>query len=279
VPDLIAGLTNSRRVVLSAPRAPARPCIFLWSCCRPVCRAEKKSSCWSLGDGRRAVPQSSWRSSAGAGGRTVGYRIRGQSVISSTTRIEILTEGILTRMLHADPELPGVGLLIFDEFHERSIHADLGLALALDAQKHLRPDMAILVMSATLDGCAVARLLNTAAVVQMNEQSFPVETRYARTIDRRPLELRIADAVLRALATETGDLLVFLPGMREMGRVEEALYGRTPETVRFICCTRSAPRPQEAALAPAQQRKVILATSIAETSLTIEGVRVVIDSG
>ncbi|HPN36277.1 MAG TPA: ATP-dependent helicase HrpB [bacterium] len=281
VPDLIAGLAGSRRVVLSAPPGAGKtvhlPLVLLQGGQaneKKILMLEPRR--WAA---RRAAEFMAQQLREPVG-RTVGYRIRGQSVISSTTRIEILTEGILTRMLHADPELPGVGLLIFDEFHERSIHADLGLALSLDVQQHLRPDLAILVMSATLDGCAAARLLHTAAVVQMNEQSFPVETHYARTIDRQPLELRTANAVLRALAAETGDLLVFLPGMREMRRVEEALYGRTPEKVQVHLLHGDLPLArQETALAPAEQRKVILATSIAETSLTIEGVRVVIDSG
>ncbi len=281
VPDLIAGLAGSRRVVLSAPPGAGKtvhlPLALLeagQSNGKKILMLEPRR--WAA---RRAAEFMAQQLHEPVG-RTVGYRIRGQSVVSSATRIEILTEGILTRMLHADPELPGVGLLIFDEFHERSIHADLGLALSLDAQQHLRPDLAILVMSATLDGCAVARLLHPAAVVQMNEQSFPVETRYARTADLRPLELRTADAVLRALAAHAGDLLVFLPGMREMRRVEEALYGRTPQPVQVHLLHGDLPLArQQAALAPAEQRKVILATSIAETSLTIEGVRVVIDSG
>ncbi|NLP10213.1 ATP-dependent helicase HrpB [bacterium] len=281
VPDLIAGLASSRRVVLSAPPGAGKtvhlPLVLLQAGQtngKKILMLEPRR--WAA---RRAAEFMAQQLHEPVG-RTVGYRIRGQSVIRSTSRIEILTEGILTRMLHADPELPDVGLLIFDEFHERSIHADLGLALALDVQQHLRPDLAILVMSATLDGCAVARLLNTATVVQMNEQSFPVETHYARTADRQPLELRIADAVLRALAAETGDLLVFLPGMREMRRAEEALYGRMPKTVQVHLLHGDLPLArQEAALAPTEQRKVILATSIAETSLTIEGVRVVIDSG
>ena len=215
-------------------------------------------------------------------GQTVGYRIRGDAVVSKATRIEVVTEGILTRMLHANPELPGVGLVIFDEFHERSIHADLGLAFALDVQKHLREDLRVLVMSATLDGVAIARLLQGAPVVESAGKMYPVETRYARFASEKPLEVRIADAVARALASEEGDILVFLPGMREIRRVEEKLQGQSNEdVVVHILHGDLSASVQEAVLTPAPQgkRKVILSTSIAETSLTIDGVRIVVDSG
>ena len=216
-------------------------------------------------------------------GRSVGYRIRGEAKVGRDTRIEIVTEGILTRMLHHDQELPGVGLVIFDEFHERSIHADLGLALTLDVQKHLRPDLRILVMSATLDGVAVADLLGTPSVVESSGRMFPVDTRFAPQASEAPVEQRMADAILRSLRNDEGNILAFLPGIREIRRTEERLMSsRLPEDVHVHLLFGDAGFQQQSdALAPPPPgvRKVILSTSIAETSLTIEGVRVVIDSG
>jgi ATP-dependent helicase HrpB len=215
-------------------------------------------------------------------GVTVGYRIRGDVAVSKATCVEVVTEGILTRMLHDNPELPGVGLVIFDEFHERSIHADLGLAFTLDVQKHLRGDLRVLVMSATLDGVAVARLLQGAPIVESAGRLFSVETRYARFTTDKTLETRVADVVSRALATEEGDILVFLPGMREIRRVEEKLQSVSlDDVVIHILHGDLSSTVQEAALAPARpgKQKVILSTSIAETSLTIDGVRIVVDSG
>jgi ATP-dependent helicase HrpB len=215
-------------------------------------------------------------------GQTVGYRIRGDAAVSNATRVEVVTEGILTRMLHDNPELPGVGLVIFDEFHERSIHADLGLAFTLDVQKHLRDDLRVLIMSATLDGVAVAHLLGDAPVIESVGRAFHVKTRYSRFTSDKPLEARIAEVVSRALTTEEGDILVFLPGMREIRRVEEKLQsGSLDDVIVHILHGDLSPTVQEAALAPSRSgiRKVILSTSIAETSLTIDGVRIVVDSG
>jgi len=215
-------------------------------------------------------------------GQTVGYRIRGDAVVGNRTRVEIVTEGILTRMLHANPDLPGVGLVIFDEFHERSIHADLGLAFTLDVQKHLRDDLRVLVMSATLDGVGVARLLGDAPIIESAGRAFPVETRYARFTSDKLLEARVTETIIRALASKEGDVLVFLPGMREIRRVHEKLQAQPPnDTIVHMLHGDLSPAVQEAALAPAPEgkRKVILSTSIAETSLTIDGVRIVVDSG
>jgi ATP-dependent helicase HrpB len=227
-------------------------------------------------------------------GETIGYRIRGDSKVGKKTRIEIVTEGILTRMLQDDAALTGVGLVIFDEFHERSIHADLGLALTLDVQENLRNDLRILVMSATLDGLAVATLLGDASVIKSGGRMFPVTTRYLdRPIDG-PVERAVAANVLRALREEPGDVLVFLPGQREIRRVE-SLLGKEMESLHVERSAKGGetnvavhalfgdapPEKQQAALAlgPRGTRKVILSTSIAETSITIDGVRVVIDSG
>lgn len=216
-------------------------------------------------------------------GETVGYRVRMQSRVSARTRIEVVTEGVFNRMILADPSLDGVGAVIFDEFHERSLDADLGLALARDAQGVLRDDLRILVMSATLDGAAVARLLDEAPVVESQGRAFPVETRYLGRDERLRLEDRVARAVEKALAEEQGSILVFLPGQGEIRRTA-ALLGeriRCPGVVIAPLYGAMDPADQDAAIAPTPvgTRKVVLATSIAETSLTIEGVRVVIDAG
>lgn len=216
-------------------------------------------------------------------GDTVGFRVRMQSKVSARTRIEVVTEGVFTRMLLSDPGLSGVGAVIFDEFHERSLDADLGLALARDAQTVLRDDLRIVVMSATLDGAAVARLLDDAPVIESQGRMFPVETRYLGRDDRLRLEDRMARAIERALAEEEGSILAFLPGQGEILRTAERLRERVRRTDVDIDPLFGAmePKAQDQAIAPAApgRRKVVLATSIAETSLTIEGVRVVVDSG
>lgn len=216
-------------------------------------------------------------------GETVGYRVRMQSRVSARTRIEVVTEGVFSRMILSDPSLDGVGAVIFDEFHERSLDADLGLALARDAQGVLRDDLRILVMSATLDGAAVARLLDEAPVVESQGRAFPVETRYLGRDERLRLEDRVARAVEKALAEEQGSVLVFLPGQGEIRRAADLLGERIRRPGVVIAPLYGAmdPADQDAAIAPAPAgtRKVVLATSIAETSLTIEGVRVVIDAG
>ncbi|MFN3514671.1 MAG: ATP-dependent helicase HrpB [Phenylobacterium sp.] len=216
-------------------------------------------------------------------GQTVGYRVRMQSRVSARTRIEVVTEGVFTRMILEDPSLEGVGAVLFDEFHERSLDADLGLALARDAQGLLREDLRLLVMSATLDGAAVARLLDDAPVIESHGRAYPVETRYLGRDERLRLEDRVVRAVERALAEESGSLLVFLPGQAEIRRTAELLAERIRRPEVRIAPLYGAldPAEQDAAIEPAPPgvRKVVLATSIAETSLTIQGVRVVIDCG
>lgn len=216
-------------------------------------------------------------------GRTVGFRVRMQSKVSAATRIEVVTEGVFTRMVLADPELAGVACVVFDEFHERSLDADLGLALARDAQGLLREDLRLLVMSATLDGAAVARLLGDAPVVESQGRAYPVETRYLGRDERLRLEDRVVRAVEKALAEETGSILVFLPGQGEILRTAERLAElvRRPDVDIDPLYGALGPAEQDRAISPAPpgRRKVVLATSIAETSLTIEGVRVVVDCG
>ncbi len=216
-------------------------------------------------------------------GETVGLRVRFQTLVSDRTRIEVVTEGVFTRMVLADPTLAGVSAVIFDEFHERSLDADLGLAFARDTQAVLRDDLRLVVMSATLDGAAVASLLGDAPVIRSEGRSFPVETRHVGRDPALRMEAQVARVIRRALAAEAGSLLVFLPGQGEIQRVARELDdGGLPERVRVAPLYGALPPgEQDAAILPAPEgwRKVVLATSIAETSLTIEGVRVVIDSG
>ncbi|TNM60638.1 ATP-dependent helicase HrpB [Aliirhizobium smilacinae] len=215
-------------------------------------------------------------------GQTIGYRMRLDTRISKATRIEVVTEGVFSRMILDDPELSGVSAVIFDEFHERSLDADFGLALALDTQSALREDLRILVMSATLDTDRISTLLDGAAVIKSEGRSFPVEIRYH---DRGPQE-RIEDAVTRAIEeahrSEDGSILAFLPGQAEIRRVVERLQGRLGTgTVIAPLYGNLSQQEQDLAIKPAaaDTRKIVLATSIAETSITIDGVRIVIDSG
>src|SRR5919107_491852 len=210
-------------------------------------------------------------------------RVRLGSRVSRRTRVEVVTEGVFARMILDDPTLDGIAAVLFDEFHERSLDADLGLALALDAQGGLREDLRLLVMSATLDGARVARLLGEAPVVESQGRAFPVETRYLGRDPARRIEDEVADATLRALRAEPGSLLVFLPGQGEIRRVEAFLNDRIADPAVDLAPLYGAldRTEQDRAVSPAPpgRRKIVLATSIAETSLTIEGVRVVIDSG
>jgi ATP-dependent helicase HrpB len=216
-------------------------------------------------------------------GETVGYRVRFGAKVSRATRIEVVTEGIFSRQILDDPELTGVAAVLFDEFHERSLDADLGLALARDAQTGLREDLRILVMSATIDGARVARLLGDAPVIASEGRAFPVETRYLGRKSDVPLERQMADAIAMALRADWGSVLAFLPGAAEIRRTQNFLAERVHDVAIEIVPLFGAldATVQDRAIAPAPkgQRKVVLATSIAETSLTIEGVRIVVDSG
>jgi len=216
-------------------------------------------------------------------GETVGYRVRFGSKISRATRIEVVTEGIFTRQILDDPELSGIAAVLFDEFHERSLDADMGLALARDAQTGLREDLRILVMSATLDGARVARLLGDAPVVESEGRAFPVETRYLGRKADAPIERQMADAIASALRADGGSVLAFLPGAAEIRRTQNFLGERVRdanvEIVPLFGALDAAVQDRAISPAPKGMRKVVLATSIAETSLTIEGVRIVVDSG
>jgi ATP-dependent helicase HrpB len=214
-------------------------------------------------------------------GETVGYRVRFENKIGKQTRLEVVTEGILTRMLQQDNSLEGVGLVIFDEFHERSLHADLALALCRDIQQVLREDLRIIIMSATIDGQALSALLGNAPIITSKGRQYPITYHYLPQENNTPLHLQMARGILKALSKEEGDVLAFLPGAGEITRTQELLekelsgisihplYGDLPQQ-----------KQQDAILPhPSGLRKVVLATSIAETSLTIEGIKIVVDSG
>ncbi|HSL61450.1 MAG TPA: ATP-dependent helicase HrpB [Desulfotignum sp.] len=222
-------------------------------------------------------------------GQTIGYRVRMETRVGAGTRIEVVTEAILTRMLQNDPALEGVGLVIFDEFHERHIHSDLGLALCLESAEVLRPDLKILVMSATMDTAALAALLERAPVIESQGRQWPVQTVYlppppGRTGPGRfgPVLAGCVTAVLEALKKHTGDILVFLPGAGEIRQTARMLAEKITGDVQVFALSGHLPfEKQRAALAPALpgHRKVVLATAIAETSLTIDGIHIVVDSG
>ncbi|MFD0711448.1 ATP-dependent helicase HrpB [Paenibacillus sp. GCM10027626] len=216
-------------------------------------------------------------------GETVGYRVRMDTKVGPSTRIEVITEGVLTRLLQADPALEGVGLLIFDEFHERHLHSDLGLALALQSQLLLREDLRLLVMSATLDAAPVAELLGGASVVVSEGRQFPVVTHYAAQSANAEIEELAARTIEAALKEHEGDILVFLPGAGEIRRLERLLAAKNlPSAVRIApLYGQLSPAAQDQAISGCEReaRKVVLATSIAESSVTVKGVRIVIDCG
>ena len=283
LPELLDALRSGRCAVLAAPPGTGKttltPQAFLnepWLNDRRIIMLEPR---------RAAARAAACRIAALLGeepGQTVGWRIRGESRIGRNTRIEIVTEGILTRQLQSDPELPGVGMIIFDEFHERSLNADLGLALCLDIQEGLRDDLRLLVMSATLDVAATTSLLGNCRSIHAEGRVFPVETRWNYSPDLRDLPAAAARTVLKLLQEQSGSILVFLPGAGEINAAAGFLHGRVGDDVIIAPLYGSLDRQvQDAALmpAPAGQRKVVLSTNIAETSLTIEGVRMVVDGG
>ncbi len=284
LPQLLAELARHRALVLIAPPGAGKTTRV------PPALLEAP---W-LGAGQRVLMLEPRRLAARAAARriaaergeavggTVGFRVRGESRTSAATRIEVVTEGILIRMLRQDPALEGVGAVLFDEFHERSLAADTGLALVLGAAMVLRDDLRVLVMSATLDGEAVAGLLGGAPVIRSEARQHPVETRFAPVLPRRTLEAHLAAMVRDALEHDHGSVLVFLPGAREIHRVADLLEGHLPaDVVVRPLFGALPPAEQDAAIAPPRpgERKVVLATNVAETSITIDGVRVVVDSG
>jgi ATP-dependent helicase HrpB len=290
LPELRAAIAAHANVVLQAPPGAGK------STGVPLALLRERS----LADGRivmleprrlaaRAVATRMAQMLGESVGQTVGFRTRLESKVGASTRIEVVTEGILTRWLQRDATLEGIALVIFDEFHERSLNADLGLALCLDAQAEVREDLRILVMSATLDATAVARLLGDAPIVTAAGRAFEVETQWlagavanrgAREVD---IAVRMARTIAQSIEHDAGDILAFLPGQAEIRRTQQHLEQQSlPQHVSVLPLFGDlSPADQDAALRPAdaQHRKIVLATNIAETSLTIEGVRVVVDSG
>ena len=284
LPDLTAALRRCAAAVLVAPPGAGKttrvPLVLAgepWAQGRKILVLEPRRVAARAAAARMAA---TLRESVGG---SVGYRVRFGSKVSDQTRIEVVTGGIFTRHVLEHPGLDDVAAVLFDEFHERSLDADLGLALTRDLQQGWREDLKLLVMSATLDAGRVAKILGDAPVIESAGKSFPVETRYLGRDPGSAIEQQVAQAALRALRAERGSLLVFLPGAAEIRRTETLLRERVSDPLIDIVALHGAlpAEIQDRAIAPAGtgRRKVVLATSIAETSLTIEGVRVVIDSG
>jgi ATP-dependent helicase HrpB len=284
LPALAQALTSRRSVLLEAPPGAGKSTIVpLFLRASPWLEGQKILMLEPRRIAARAVAGRMAHLSGEPVGRSVGFRTRLETRVSRETRIEVVTEGILTRMLQEDSGLAGIGCVIFDEFHERSLNADLGLALCIESQQNLREDLRLLVMSATLDLEPIAKLLGDAPVVAARGRSFDVSTQY---IARRPeiyLEQQTAQVVRTALREHDGDILCFLPGAAEIRRVQRALedagLDRHVRVLPLYGELEGAVQDAALAPAPAGQRKIVLATSIAETSLTIEGIRVVVDSG
>ncbi|MGQ0698033.1 MAG: ATP-dependent helicase HrpB [Panacagrimonas sp.] len=282
IPDLKRALAEQGRAVLAAPPGSGKTTIV------PLALLDQP---WLVG--KRIVMLEPRRVAARASaarmafllgekvGETVGYQVRFERRVSNATRIEVVTEGLLTRRLQSDPELPGVGLVIFDEFHERSLDADLALALALDARANLNPELRLLVMSATLETARVSKLLDDATIVEASGRMFPVSVRYLGSKPDARLDETVASAVQCALSETAGDVLAFLPGAREIRWTQRRLEALGQGLAICPLYGELSSAEQDLALTPDAQgrRKVILATNIAQTSLTVEGVTTVVDGG
>ncbi|EML9216657.1 ATP-dependent helicase HrpB [Citrobacter freundii] len=280
VPELLTALDASTQVLLTAPTGAGKS---TWLPLRLLEHGGIKGRIILLEPRRLAARNVAQRLAELLNekpGETVGYRMRAQSCVGSQTRLEVVTEGVLTRMIQRDPELTGVGLVILDEFHERSLQADLALALLLDVQQGLRDDLKLLIMSATLDNGRLQQLLPDAPMIISEGRTFPVERRYQPLAAHLRFDEAVAIATAELLRHESGSLLLFLPGVGEILRVQEQLATRVGGDV-VLCPLYGALTlvEQRQAILPAPQgkRKVVLATNIAETSLTIEGIRLVVD--
>ena len=281
LPELLAALERRGAAVLEAPPGAGKTTLVplalldaLWLAGQKIVMLEPR---------RLAARAAARRMAQMLGeevGETVGFRTRLETRVSHKTRIEVITEGILPRMLHSDAALDGVGIVIFDEYHERSLDADLGLALTIETRRYLREELRLLVMSATLDGARVAALIDAPRIASEG-RSFPIALRYRDRPEPERFAAEVASAIRRALDEDDGSILVFLPGGAEIRRVERLLGDPGGNNVVAPLYGDLPPGAQDAALAPAPpgQRKIVLATAIAETSLTIEGIRIVIDGG
>jgi ATP-dependent helicase HrpB len=286
LPELTAALrANNAAVLVAPPGAGKTTRVPLVLAAEPWAQQSGPSSRILVLEPRRLAARTAAACMAHnldeAVGETVGLRVRFGSKISRQTRIEIVTEGIFTRMIVDDPMLAGVGAVLFDEFHERSLDADLGLAMARDAQQGLREDLKILVMSATIDGARVGALLGGAPVIESEGRIFPVETRYVGR-DARPIEPQLVDTIVRAMRADRGSVLAFLPGASEIRRTQNLLESRADTMTDIVPLFGALGGDEQARAIEAPRpgrRKIVLATSIAETSITIEGVRIVVDSG
>jgi ATP-dependent helicase HrpB len=283
LPDIATALAQSGRVVIEAPPGAGKTTRVATSLLSAAWLGYQRIV--MLEPRRIAARAAARRMAAERGesvGETVGFRVRGETRVGPGTRVEVVTEGVLTRMLQDDLELSGVGMVIFDEFHERSLIADTGLALLLGGTCLLRDDLRIAVMSATLDGAAVSRVLNDCPVVRSAGRSFPVDTRWDAPLAGSRIEAHVARVVRDILRNEAGSLLVFLPGVGEIRRIADSLGDSLPNDVDLLPLhgTLSATE-QDAAIepSPSGRRKVVLTTNVAETSVTIEGITVVIDAG
>ncbi|MBP2196533.1 ATP-dependent helicase HrpB [Pantoea cypripedii] len=281
LPELLAALAQSPQVLLAAPTGAGKS---TWLPLQLLQQAQLPGRIIMLEPRRLAARNVAQRLAELLGeqpGGTVGYRLRGENCCGADTRLEVVTEGILTRMLQRDPMLEGVSLVILDEFHERSLQADLALALLLDVQQGLRDDLKILLMSATLDNQRLRSLLPDAPFIASEGRSFPVTRRYASLNNQQRFEEAVAREVAQLLREEQGSLLLFLPGVAEIERVKRELEARVSEDVDLspLYGALSLEAQRRAILpSPPGRRKVVLATNIAETSLTIEGIRLVVDS-
>nr|WP_321454555.1 ATP-dependent helicase HrpB [uncultured Cohaesibacter sp.] len=293
LPGLLAALDAGTRAVLIAPPGAGK------TTCVPLALADQHwlGKMAAEGNGkiimlepRRLAARAAARRMAQLigepVGKRVGYRVRMESRVSRETIIEVVTEGVFARMIVDDPSLDGVGAVLFDEFHERSLDADMSLAFALEAQAALREDLRLVVMSATLDGGRVASILDDAPVIESLGRTFPVDTRYLPRKPQDRLEGAVTDAVMQALRDDEGSLLVFLPGQAEIHRVEDRLRERLKNSIEkeiilapLYGAMEGTDQDRAIASPPQGKRKIVLATSIAETSLTIDGVRIIIDAG
>lgn len=283
LPELLATLDRETTVLLQAPTGSGKTTRVPPALLEARWRGERRIL---MLEPRRLAARAAARFMAGqlgeSPGATVGYRTRLDTRVSAATRIEVVTEGILTRLIQSDPALSDYAAVIFDEFHERSLHADLGLALVRESQQALREDLRLLVMSATLAGERLSALLGDCPLIRAEGRSYPVDVTYRAPERRKSLEAHTAAVVREALENETGSILVFLPGMREIRRVAERLEDALPENTQLhLLHGQLGPDEQDEAIRPAAPgaRKVVLASAIAESSLTIEGIRVVVDAG